>query len=305
MISNVYYDPRQSVEGLESYSRSAGKPDQFMAMLKHRYAGGIGQGGSTLNAPYPVDPLHFVTPVVPATREDLYLVHDKNYVDGVFAGTIDNGFENRDERVPESCLWTVGSLVTATLGARDNPDYPACSPTSGFHHAGYADGAGFCTFNGIMVAVAKYIDVHPNAKVGILDCDYHYGDGTDDILKLKRALAKRVIHRTSGEYFQDDVDPLDFFKWLNDSIEEINTFGCEVVIYQAGADMHVDDPLGGLLNDDEMAQRDRMVFRQIKAPVAWCLAGGYRGMGSVIETHLRTFAEACDAHDARAQWRRL
>jgi hypothetical protein len=240
MVSNVCYDPRLSIDGLESYSPSAGKPAQFMDMLKDRDFYAFGRGGSR---------------VKPVTREDLCLVNDKAYVDGVFAGTINNGFETRDDRVPESCLWTVGSLVTATLGA----------------------------------------------KVGILDCDFHYGDGTDDILKRKPALASQVIHRTSGKYFHDGNDPLELFPWLHHSIEEINAFGCDVVIYQAGADMHVKDPLGGLLNDEEMARRDRMVFRQIKAPVAWCLAGGYRGMEPVIETHHRTFSEARNAHEYRAQ----
>jgi Histone deacetylase domain len=144
----------------------------------------------------------------PGSALKAFLQHDKACVDGVFAGTINNGFETRDDR---------------------------------FHHAGYADGGGYCTFNGIMVAVAKYIAAHPGAKVGILDCDLHYGDGTDDILKRKPALASQVIHRTSGKYFHDGNDPLELFPWLHHSIEEINAFGCDVVIYQAGADMHVKD----------------------------------------------------------------
>ncbi len=33
----------------------------------------------------------------------------------------------------------------------------------------------------------------------------------------------------------------------------------DLVIYQAGADMHVDDPLGGIMTTDEMRQRDDLV----------------------------------------------
>ena len=180
MIGPFFYDPRQSVPGLDSFSPSAGKPARFMALADHHYR----------TTP--------VLPVIPVTREDLCLVHDRDYVDGVFAGTIDNGFGNRDPRVPESCLWTVGSLVTAALYAPTTP-LAVCSPTSGFHHAGYAHGGGYCTFNGLMVAAAKFIQAHPGAKVGILDCDFHYGDGTADILRRKPELAKHVVHHTSGK----------------------------------------------------------------------------------------------------------
>ena len=44
----------------------------------------------------------------------------------------------------------------------------ACSPTSGFHHAGRDYASGFCTFNGL--AVAAIMGAMQGAKVGILDC---------------------------------------------------------------------------------------------------------------------------------------
>ena len=113
-------------------------------------------------------------------------------------------------RVPEAALWTIGSLVTAALYAPTTP-LAVCSPTSGFHHAGYAHGGGYCTFNGLMVAAATFIQDHPGAKLGILDCDFHYGDGTADILRRKPELAEHVVHHTSGQHFDDGADPDESF----------------------------------------------------------------------------------------------
>jgi acetoin utilization deacetylase AcuC-like enzyme len=150
-------------------------------------------------------------------------------------------------------------------------------------------------------------------KIGILDCDMHYGNGTADI--LEKDSFPNVIHRTAGEHFLgDDVgsESLEFFAWLHHSIEELNGFGYDLVIYQAGADQHVDDPLGGILNSVEMAQRDRMVLRNVRAGIAWNLAGGYQ-VGKtddvftdpVIQLHWNTLLESGKSYETRQAWNPL
>lgn len=232
-------------------------------------------------------------------------MHDKTYVDGVFAGSINNGFENNDRRVPEACLWTIGSLVSAALYAPTQP-LAVCSPTSGFHHAGYALGGGFCTFNGLLMAAAKFIEKNPDAKVGILDCDVHYGDGTVDILKRQPILARQVVHHTSGKHFHGRDDPDEFFLWLEEAIADINARRCDLVLYQAGADMHVKDPLGGFLDDAQMRQRDWTVFRKLQGGLVWNLAGGYQpnrggslSTDPVLQIHLATMEEAKASGEVR------
>jgi acetoin utilization deacetylase AcuC-like enzyme len=64
--------------------------------------------------------------------------------------------------------------------------------------------------------------------------------------------------------------------------------GCRVLLYQAGADPHIKDPLGGTMTSKQLAMRDRLVFESCKRlglPVAFDLAGGY----AVVPG--RTFAE--------------
>ena len=294
MFSPIFYDPRQNVAGMTGFSPSAGKPQRFVDLMGHHNFRSYG-------APH-------LGLVVPVDRQDLYRVHDARYVDEVFTGTTLNGFENNDPRVPEACLWTIGSLLAAACWALANPLSPGCSPSSGFHHAGTSWGGGYCTFNGLMVVAAKLIAENPSIKIGILDCDMHYGDGTADILSGHPVMGQSILHRTSGKHFYGDNPPeeaLEFQAWLHHSIEELNDFGCDVVLYQAGADMHIQDPLGGFLDDAGMALRDRTVFAGLEAGIAWNLAGGYRTSTDifsdpVLATHYTTLKAAQVRESARA-----
>ena len=75
--------------------------------------------------------------------------------------------------------------------------------------------------------------------------------------------------------------------------------GCDFVLYQAGADPHIDDPLGGWLTTKKMKERDMLVFsvaKRIGVPIAWNLAGGYQqdedgGIRPVLDIHDNTMKE--------------
>ncbi|MBK7025157.1 MAG: hypothetical protein IPH41_17280 [Sulfuritalea sp.] len=70
---------------------------------------------------------------------------------------------------------------------------------------------------------------------------------------------------------------------------------CDVLLVQLGADPHIDDPLGGWLDDDQLCRRDRAVFTTCRAmglPMAWNLAGGYRRDAA------GTIRPVLDIHDA-------
>jgi acetoin utilization deacetylase AcuC-like enzyme len=74
---------------------------------------------------------------------------------------------------------------------------------------------------------------------------------------------------------------------------------CDLLLYQAGADPHVDDPLGGWLTTAQLRERDRRVFSGCRAaglPVAWNLAGGYQSpLSKVIAIHDHTMLECLAA----------
>lgn len=222
---------------------------------------------------------------VPVTREQIAHAHDRSYVNGVLDCDLKNGFRGRQKDVAESLPWTSGSILSAARCALDN-GLVACSPTSGFHHARYTSGFGYCTFNGLMVTALVLKAESKVRRVGILDCDQHYGDGTAEIIAR---LAIDWIRPVSEEY----CSASDARRFLGKLPSVVRGFSdCDLLIYQAGADQHIDDPLGGFLTTEELAERDRTVFavaKEIGVPVVWNLAGGYQTpLENVLEIHRNT-----------------
>ena len=269
---DVYYSPRQ-VSCPESTSPSPGKPALVIADW-------IEQGL----------PIRIVEPL-PASREQIALAHAPAYVGGILNCDLMNGFRGRQKEVADSLPWTCGSLLSAARGALGN-GLVACSPSSGFHHAGYESGYGYCTFNGLMVTALALKAEGKVQRVGILDCDQHYGDGTAEIMAT---LNIDWIQHVSQEHWNpDEAGP--FMAGLPEVVRSFA--GCDLLIYQAGADPHINDPLGGFLTTKELVERDRIVFsiaKTIGVPVVWNLAGGYQEpLSRVLDIHRNTLF-ACAA----------
>ncbi|MEO8121152.1 MAG: hypothetical protein ABI606_17745, partial [Rhodoferax sp.] len=203
-----------------------------------------------------------------------------------------------DPEVAASLTYTSGWLLAAARWALAHQE-AACSPTSGFHHAGFDEPEGYCTFNGLMVTAVKLLDLGLVQRVAILDCDVHYGNGTDDII-ARLGLQNRIAHHTMGQHFEGEKGvghhAARFMAWLNAAIQQ--SAHADLVIYQAGADPHINDPMGGLLTTREMLKRDLAVFRAFKGrPLVWNLAGGYQrdvtgSIEPVLQLHRNT-ALAC------------
>lgn len=276
----IFYNEKQSCAEATGYSPSAGKPALFVAdTLKHFPQVEVVKSGA-------------------ASFIDLYRAHSQSFIEGVLDGKLPNGFGNCSLAVAATLPYTSGSLLHAAEHAVLTKEH-VCSPTSGFHHAGNDFAGGFCTFNGLMVAAATLKQSGMVSKVGILDCDAHYGNGTADIIKRRNAFY--VKHHTFGKHFIDrgDCDAGAFERWLTSAIADLQD--CDLIIYQAGADPHVRDPLGGHLTTEQMKLRDRQVFQSFKGkPLAWTLAGGYsKGADGSIEPvlalHRNTVQECIDA----------
>jgi acetoin utilization deacetylase AcuC-like enzyme len=269
----VFYRAEQTAHVKTYYSPSMYKPELVVADWQQRFG---------------IDVCDFDQVV----RDDFYRVHDRAYVDGVLDLSIPNGFGGRDPEIAGSLPFTSGSMCAAALSAFREGGI-ACSPTSGFHHAGYDHGGGYCTFNGLMVAVVALLDAGAN-RIAIVDLDMHYGDGTQDILN-RLALGDRVDHWTlgpRGSRGRSERHVLhEISSWLADCLSAV-----DVVLYQAGADSHEDDPLGGVFSTSGYRERDRLVFEtaaEYRVPVAWNLAGGYQHpVARVIDLHRITFEEA-------------
>jgi acetoin utilization deacetylase AcuC-like enzyme len=263
----MHYDARMVADS-RSFSPSAGKP---AAVVESWRALGL--------------PLAF-KPIAPATREQLYLAHAPAYVDGMLDGQLANGFGNRLPEIAATLPWTSGAMLSAAREAIANAAV-AVAPVSGFHHAHYDHASGYCTFNGLIVTARALQAEGLARRVGILDFDMHYGNGTDSLI-LQLHL-DNVTHYTAGAHYRHAHQASAFLLAIPELMQCFKH--CDVLLYQAGADPHIDDPLGGWLTDAQLAQRDLLVFehcRALRLPVAWNLAGGY-------QTPLR---KVLDIHDA-------
>lgn len=278
----VFYTPKMVAEsGCDS--PSAAKPTKVVKSWKSKFF-------IEIHEPEPV------------TAEDLYRAHEPVFVDGVLNCLEDNGFGNKSPEVAASLPYTSGAMLSAARHAIKTGK-AAAAPCSGFHHACWDKCMGYCTFNGLMVA-ALALHQEGIKTVGILDLDMHYGNGTDDIItQLNLHLDRKVMHFTAGRTFLRPQQATSFFSdWLPSVLKQLAA-ACDVVLYQAGADPHIDDPHGGWLTTDQLRVRDGLVFEALadaKIPVAWNLAGGYQrdrdgGITKVLDIHDNTMNE-CDIY---------
>ncbi len=265
----VFYSKNQSVGTNASFSPSAGKPEHVVKSWQER-----GQSFEILS-------------FEPVTRADLKLVHDPSYVDGVLDLTLANGFGNKNAEVAQALPWVAGSMVAATLGAFKNKTI-TISPTSGAHHAHYQRGGGFCTFNFLVLSALKAHEAGAK-KVGIIDLDCHYGDGTQNIINtLKLDFIKHYTYGGDPLAYRDSEAWLESLPGIVDSFKD-----CDLIIYNAGVDSHVNDPLGGYLTTEQMQIRDSIVVNPLRKkfiPMVISLAGGYQkdekgNIPKVLELH--------------------
>ena len=280
MKLSVHYTPKM-LANADSYSPSAAKPALVMASWA--------ESGLPLNI---IDP-------PPVSVDQLSLAHDRTFVEGVLSGEINNGFGNTLPSVAASLPYTSGVMLSAARAALANRR-GAIAPCSGFHHAGCNFAGGYCTFNGLMVTAAVLLAEGKIHKIGILDCDQHWGNGTQDIID-RLHLSDRVVHYSTCRAFGRTQRAEAFLAMLPQLL--IAFADCDLVLYQAGADPHINDPLGGWLTTELLYRRDARVFdglRKMCIPVAWNLAGGYqrdaagtiRPVLAIHDNTLRAFAES-------------
>jgi acetoin utilization deacetylase AcuC-like enzyme len=236
-----------------------------------------------------------ITEPTPATREDFKRAHRPEFVGAILECRAMNGFGTRAADVAASLPYTSGAMLSAATAAIRNGQV-AVAPTSGFHHAGHSEVAGFCTFNGLMVSALAIKAAGLVQRVGILDFDQHYGDGTDDIIQTLGI--DFVTHYTAGAHYHSESQASEFLQQVPELVASMND--CDVVLYQAGADPHIADPLGGWLTTQQLAERDRLVFetaRQLGIPLAWNLAGGYQNpLRKVLDIHDNTMRACASAY---------
>lgn len=213
--------------------------------------------------------------VKPVSTKQIKEAHENSFVEGILTGQLENGFGSKDKEVIDSLPYTSGSFLSAAKEALKT-NLVAVSPTSGFHHAEHDKAMGYCTFNGLMIAAIDLLNNKWVDKIGILDCDHHYGNGTDDII-IKLQLQDKIKHITARKSYPYKAE--EFLKELPNFLNQFKEEGVDIIFYQAGVDCHLDDPYGGFLTTEQIRLRDKIVFdfcKKNRIALVWNLAGGYQ-----------------------------
>lgn len=263
----------------------------------------------------------------PVSDQDLLRVHTPEYVEAIRTGRPLELAQSQkfpwSAGLAEAVRWTNGGCVAAVSAALDRG--VAGNLASGFHHSHAAHGEGFCTFNGLIVALERARAEGRIRRALILDMDLHYGNGTASLLAdrpdfhglsiygnwYKKNLAYRDVSQErapdtanswsipvpAGSNGQQYLDLL--VGSLKPAIERARP---DILLYQAGADPYKEDPYSPLdLDHADLIARDRYVFETAHAlglPVMWVLAGGYtKDTSKVVRVHVNTAVACCEVYE--------
>ena len=176
----------------------------------------------------------------------------------------------------------------------------------GTHHAAAAQGRGYCLFNDVAVAIAALRTNKDNlARVLVVDCDVHQGDGTAELLAGDPRSFTLSLHGGANYPFRRAMSDLDielptgtgddaYLAALEEALEgAVPVARPDLVFFLAGADPWEGDRLGRLaLTKRGLRQRDALVLdtaERIGAPVCVVLAGGYApDVADTVEINLAT-----------------
>ena len=249
-------------------------------------------------------PEQFFRPELP-DLEAIALVHDLEYVNAYWQGTLDPKVQRRiglpwsRELAYRTRIAVGGTLLTARLALAHGL---ACNTAGGTHHAFPSYGSGFCIFNDLAIASRVLLKEGLVQKILIVDLDVHQGDGTALIFQdepkvftfsmhcqINFPSIKQISDRDVPlrEGMEDDEYLRTLADYLPDLLSEIKP---DLVLYDAGVDPHIGDRLGKLaLTDAGIYRRDMQVLSTCVSqgfPVASVIGGGYcEDMRSLVYRH--------------------
>jgi acetoin utilization deacetylase AcuC-like enzyme len=270
------------------------------------------------------DPRFSIQAPTPITDTDLLRVHTPAYVEAIRTGTPRDRAESQkfpwSPALDASVRLTNGGVLAAATAALTTGISGALA--SGFHHAHADHGEGFCTFNGLIIAIDTLLAAGKIRTAAILDLDLHYGNGTATLAESRphvfalsiygndywnnvpHADVTTLRHPTGPHHesaiLPNDCDGPTMLAILEANLPRLFTNGKpDLLLYQAGADPLRDDPYSPLdLGPADLAARDHRVFkfaRDHAIPIAWVLAGGYTpDVGKVVQVHVNTAHETAE-----------
>lgn len=253
----------------------------------------------------------FVEPK-PLPVERLTQVHCPDYIHALIQGDLPAAKMRRigfpwSVQLIRRTLRSAGGTAETVLRAIETGC--AIHLSGGYHHAHYNFGSGFCLVNDLVIAAVVALESDAVDRVLIVDSDVHHGDGSaslcanrDDIITLSMHCEKNFPSRKP----QSDIDiglnigveDGEYLEQFNQVVEmAIRAYQPDVIIYDAGVDIHQDDELGYLnVSLDGLLARDVSMFtlaKRHRIPIAAVVGGGYRtDHTQLVELHMQLFNAA-------------
>jgi acetoin utilization deacetylase AcuC-like enzyme len=224
---------------------------------------------------------------------DLLRAHDGEYVDAFIHNRLDKkalrrlGIPWSEGLLNRTLLSPAGTIRTLELALDSGL---ACHLAGGTHHAHRDFASGFCIFNDLAIAALKAVEEWGLESVLIFDLDVHQGDGTAAILQDCPNIHTVSIHCEKNFPVRKQSSSIDIGLAVGLGDEEylamvdstlqmaMNSFQPDLVIYDAGVDVFIDDPLGRLnITSEGLRQRERQVLVALygEVPTATVIGGGY------------------------------
>ncbi|MBD1166578.1 histone deacetylase family protein [Pelagibacterales bacterium SAG-MED07] len=235
----------------------------------------------------------------------LIKTHTSNYIDQVNKSFPKKGYNILDGDTivspgsKDASKDAVGSIITAIDGVQNKEFKNAfCAVRPPGHHAEKEKAMGFCIFNNVAVGANYLIEKYKYNKIAIIDFDVHHGNGTQDIFYDNEKVLFISTHqypyypgsgseKEKGNFNNVLNIPLEAGtsaeKYLNayeNVLNKVREFKPEFLLFSAGFDAHIDDPLAQLQLSSEDFYKITKRTLEISKPfcngnVVSILEGGY------------------------------
>ena len=204
--------------------------------------------------------------------QDLLIkTHSLDYINQVQKSFPQNGFNFLDGDTvvspgsKDATKDAVGSILAAIEGVQ-NKDFKNafCAVRPPGHHAEKEKAMGFCIYNNVAVGANYLIEKYKYNKIAIIDFDVHHGNGTQDIFYDNEKVLYISTHqypyypgsgseKEKGKYnnifnipLEAGTTAVEYLNAYEHVLNKLKEFKPEFLLFSAGFDAHIDDPLAQL-----------------------------------------------------------
>ena len=244
-------------------------------------------------------------------------IHDSHYVNRFLNQELDDkeirriGLKPWKTDIIERTLRITGGSIAAMKDAIVTGGLSG-NMAGGTHHAHRNYGSGFCVFNDIAICAKIALEDLKIKRVLIIDLDVHQGDGTAEILKNEERAFTVSMHCSANFPFQKAKSNLDisipkntedsqYLEVLSNTIESLEKKPSDLILFQAGVDILLNDRYGNLkLTREGVKKRNTMIFEFAKKrnnPVCIFMGGGYSNpIHDTVKSFKDLFTSAASYH---------